>query len=165
MALEGLKVFDDEYDQMEAPEKKEFEKIPNGKYQAVIDKVYMDVSKNSGSDVLVWEFVIIAGKFKKRRLFKKNTLVTRENIKWLKEDLGKIELTISPISTVDEHLDDFKDIVVEVYVKNKEYQGKEYATPYINKRLEIEIPADLNESGGGAGFEEVKGYSDENIPF
>jgi hypothetical protein len=159
MALEGVKTYDDEWDEMETPEKKEHEPVPAGRYQAKIDKVYMDVAKNTGADQLCWELVIIAGKFKGKRLYKKNTLLTRENIRWLKDDLEKIELQISPISTLDEHLDEFLDIVVEIYVKNKAYQGKDYATPYINKRLDIEIPPDLN-SDKDAGTGEV-----DDCPF
>ncbi len=151
---------------MEAPDKKEFDPIPDGRYQAKIDKVYMDVAKNTGVDLLCWELVIIAGKFKNRRLFKKNTLLTRENIRWLKDDLEKIELEISPISTLDEHLEDFLNIVVEVYVKNKEYQGKNYATPYINKRLNIEIPPDLNsDMSAGVDFVGAGGGDVDDCPF
>ncbi|MFQ5647331.1 MAG: DUF669 domain-containing protein [bacterium] len=167
MALEGLKAYDDEWDGMETPEKKEYEPIPNGKYQAVIDKAYMDEAKSSGADLLQLELVIIAGKFKKRRLFKKSTLLTRENLRWLKDDLKKIEVAITPISKLDEQLDKFIDVVVEVYVKNKEYQGKDYPNVYFNKKLDIAIPADLASSeGGGAAYEEVPGAgNDDECPF
>jgi hypothetical protein len=161
MSLSSLEHFNDEYGSIDPPEKKSFEPIPDGKYQARIDKIYMDVVRSSGSDQLCWEFVILVGKFEKRRLFKKSILETRENLSYLKLDLETLKIHIDPISTIDENLDLFKDKFVEVYVKNREYNDKNYYNVYINNLIVLENP------GSSQSFkDEIKNIQgDDAIPF
>lgn len=144
-----LTQFDEEYKQVEAAEKENFDPVPNGKYQAVIDKVYMAKSKNSGDPMFTWELVIISGKFKNRRLFRNNMIVTRENLSWLKTDLETVGIVLEKVSDLPNRLNEFLDIVVEVSVKNRKEGDKDYQNVYLNKKLDIELPQDFKTDHGG----------------
>lgn len=164
MALEALKEFDDEYESFE-PEKKAFENVPDGKYQAQITSAKMDIAKNSGADQLSLEITIISGSFKNRKLFKNSQLQTRENIEWLKSDLEKIEVNITKLSNLDEELEKFKGLTIEVYVKNKKGESKDFYNVYFNKRLNIILPDNSNGETSDAMFDDVSGSNNDKIPF
>jgi hypothetical protein len=130
-------------------ESKSFESVPNGKYQVFVDKAYVNKSEKTGNDQLIWELVILAGPYKKRRLFHRNTLLTQDNVRWLLHDLQVAG--VPPITTMNELHDRVKallDVVLEVSVRNKQLDDSSVANIYLNKRLTLEIPADVRGSGG-----------------
>ena len=146
--------FDKEYAETEAAEKKEFEPLPNGKYQARIDKVCLDKSKNTEELMLKWELVVISGKYQNRRLFRNNMIASSDNLKWLKADLETIGITLEKVSDLPNRLKDFLDIVVQVSVRNRKDGEKEFMNVYLNKKLDIELPQDTqagDATEGGKG--------------
>lgn len=146
-----LAQFDEEFGQIEPAEKKEFEPIPNGKYQAKIDKVYLDRSKTSSNLMLKWELVIISGQYQGRRLFRNNMLATKENISWLKTDLETAGVVLERTSDLPNRLGDLLDVVLEVSVRNRKEGDRDYQNVYLNKKLDIEVPEKFHQGYQDAG--------------
>jgi hypothetical protein len=159
-----LAQFDEEFDQIEPAEKKEFDPVPNGKYQAKIDKVYLDRSKTSNNLMLKWELVIISGKYAGRRLFRNNMIATKENLSWLKTDLGTAGLTIQKTSDLPNRLGELLDVVVEVSVRNNKEGDRDYQNVYLNKKLDIEVPERFKQGHGPKGNQDA-GKSAADLAF
>ena len=148
-----LAAFDDEYKGTEAAEKKDFEPVPNGRYQAKIDKIYLSRAESSGDIMLKWELLIISGKYEGRRLFRNNMIATPDNLSWLKTDLKTIGIILEKTSDLPNRLEEFLDIVVQVSVRNRKEDDKEFMNVYLNKKLNIELPkeAQAGNAEGGKG--------------
>ncbi|MHB9131166.1 MAG: DUF669 domain-containing protein [Armatimonadota bacterium] len=139
---------DDEFSQATPAERQEFEEVPNGRYQAYVDKAYLTRSK-ANNLMLKWELVIIAGPYKRRRLFKQNLMVTAENLRWLKADLQTAGLTLTKLSELHDRIGDLLDVVLELNVRNKGTGEDRWMDLYLNKRVEIEVPAEFRQDGAG----------------
>ncbi len=146
-----LAQFDEEFDQIEPAEKKEFDPVPNGRYQAKIDKVYLDRSKTSSNLMLKWELVIISGQYQGRRLFRNNMLATKENISWLKTDLATAGVVLERTSNLPNRLGDLLDVVLEVSVRNRKEGDRDYQNVYLNKKLDIDVPEKFKQGYQDAG--------------
>jgi len=135
-----LSQFDDEFEKTEAAPPNEFVKIPNGKYQVVVDKVRLDRAQNSGALMLKWELIIIGGKYIGRRLFRNNMIATPENFSWLKRDLINSGVEIKKASELPGQLNNLLNILLEVAVRNTKKNDQENVNVYITKKLKIELP-------------------------
>jgi len=148
--LSDLSHLDDLLVGTEPAESKSFDTVPNGKYQVYVDKAYVNKSEKTDNDQLVWELVILAGPHKRRRLFHRNTLVTQANTRWLLHDLQMAG--VPPITKMNDLHDRVKallDVVLEISVHNKQLDEKSVTNIYLNKRLSLEIPADVRSGSGG----------------
>lgn len=148
--LSDLSHLDDLLVGAEPAESKSFDTVPNGKYQVFVDKAYTNKSDKTGHDQLIWELVILAGPFKRRRLFHRSTLLTQDNVRWLLHDLQVAG--VPPITKMNELHDRVKallDVVLEVSVRNKQLDENTVTNIYLNKRLSLEIPADVRNGSGG----------------
>jgi hypothetical protein len=159
-----LAQFDEEFDQIEPAEKKEFDPVPNGRYQAKIDKVYLSRSKTSGNAMLKWELIVISGQHQGRRLFRNNMLATKENIKWLKADLTTVGIVLEKTSDLLNRLNEFLDIVVEVSVRNRQEGDKEFQNVYLNKKLDMDVPEKFQKGSQTQGYQHA-GKSAADLPF
>ncbi|MBI5787822.1 MAG: DUF669 domain-containing protein [Candidatus Schekmanbacteria bacterium] len=148
---EDLSKFDDEYDHIAPAEKKEFDQVPNGRYQAKIDKVHLERAKSTKATMLKWELVIISGQYQNRRLFRNNMLATKENISWLKTDLATAGVVLVKNSDLPKRLNELLDVVLEVSVRNRKEGDKEYQNVYLNKKLDIEMPEKFKQGYKDAG--------------
>lgn len=137
-----LAQFDGEYGDMEV-ENREFETVPDGRYQVVVDRVEITTSKTSGNAMLRWGLKIIAPQFVGRLLWRNNMLVTRENIRWLKGDLELCGLKLQKISDLPANLGKLLDVRIEVAKKT---QG-EFQNIFFNKRLDLDGGKDDYEKG------------------
>lgn len=132
-------------------ESKSFDAVPNGKYQVFVHRAYVNTSDKTGADQLIWELVILAGPYKKRRLFHRNTLLTKDNVRWLLHDLQMAG--VPPITSMNELHDRVKqllDVVLEVSVRNKQLDENAVTNIYLNKRLTLEIPAEVRHASGSS---------------
>ncbi len=130
------------YDSAEAPESN-FTEVPNGRYQAKVEKAYLGLSQ-SGKRMLKWQFRIISGQYANRMLFKNNMLETPENMGYLKADLERCGVTLGSIKELPARLGDLLDVCVEVNVKKV---GENPANVYIDKQIAVDLPAGF---GGGS---------------
>lgn len=144
---EDLAQFDQEYES--APvEEKNFDDVPDGKYQVRIDKVELTRTRTSGTPILKWTLDIISGAHAGRKLFHSNMIGTAENVRWLKQDLHTCGIEIPKLSALadPDSLRPLLDVTLEVTKKSKSQDDKSYVSIYLNKRITISAP------GGGSDF-------------
>ncbi|MEI7833123.1 MAG: DUF669 domain-containing protein [bacterium] len=143
------------YNDCEAAERKPFEDVPPGRYQAVIDRLYLDRAKSSKRLLLKWELLIATGEYKGRRLFRNNTVETPDNLRWLKTDLEAAGLPGIKLSTLPAQLDaqTLIGVMMDVTVSLKGTGDQARTNIYLNKRIEREdgsgVPAASPAAKGG----------------
>ena len=128
-----LAQFEEEFAQAEV-EERDFETIPDGKYQVNVDRAELTRAQTSGNPMLKWTLRILAPKFRGRLLWRNNVLATRENIKWLKTDLHTCGLDLERLSDLPTHLEKLINVKLEV---TKRTRG-ENENVYINRRIVLE---------------------------
>jgi len=118
METYDLSQWDEEYEK--APiEDRDFEPVPDGKYQTVVDRVELTTSQTSGKPMLKWTLKIIAPRFIGRLLWRNNMIASPDNIKWLKNDLNTCGLKLDKLSDLPAHIESLLDVKVEVTVRTK----------------------------------------------
>ncbi len=132
-----LAQFDDDFAEAKV-EEREFEPIPDGKYQVNVERAEMTRALTSGNPMLKWTLRIIAPKFRGRLLWRNNVIVSRENIKWLKTDLHTCGLSLEKISDLPANMEKLINIKLEV---TKRSRG-ENENVYLNKRIVLEDTVD-----------------------
>jgi len=132
-----LAQFDDDFAEAEV-EDREFEPIPDGKYQVNVERVELTRAQTSGNPMLKWTLRIIAPRFRGRLLWRNNVMVSRENIKWLKTDLHTCGLSLEKISDLPANLEKLINIKLEI---TKRTRG-ENENVYLNKRIVLEDGGD-----------------------
>ena len=108
-----LTQFDEDFAEAEV-EERDFEPIPDGKYQVNVERVELTRAQTSGNPMLKWTLRIIAPRFRGRLLWRNNVMATRENIKWLKTDLHTCGLSLEKISDLPANLEKLINIKLEV---------------------------------------------------
>jgi hypothetical protein len=149
-----LSQFDDDYESAEV-EDREFEPVPDGKYQVKVDRVEIARAKSSGNPMLKWTLKILAPTHAGRLLWRNNVMASKENIKWLKNDLHVCGLELDKLSELPERLDALLDLTLEV---TKRTRG-ENENIYLNRRIEIDA------SDGDGDSEPARDAKGEIIPF
>lgn len=134
--------FDDAYEAAEV-EDREFDTVPDGKYQVNVERVELTRAKTSGNPMLKWTLRILAPSHKGRLLWRNNVMASNENAKWLKQDLYTCGLELPKLSDLPGYLEQLIDIKLEV---TKRTRG-ENENIYINRRI---VLADDPEAQGAA---------------
>ncbi len=135
-------------------EKKEFEPVPDGKYQVNVEKVEITTAKTSGNPMLKWTLKILAPSYRGRLLWRNNVMATRENIKWLKNDLHVCGLDLQKLSDLPANLERLLDVKLEVTKRTK----GDNENVYFNRRIVLD-------EGAGAEGEAHGGAAKDDIPF
>ena len=144
-----LAQFDDDFVSADV-EEKDFEAVPDGKYQVKVDRVELTRSETSGNPMLKWALKILGPTHKGRLLWRNNVMASNENIKWLKQDLYTCGLQLQKLSDLPGHLEQLLNIKLEV---TKRTRG-ENENIYFNRRI---VMADDAGAPGAA--------MDDMIPF
>jgi len=134
--------FDDVYTGSEVSED-EFTPVPDGRYQAIVDRVEL-VRTSNGDPMLKWGLRILGPTHEGRFLWRNNVMATDENIRWLKKDLYACGVRLARLSELPANLEQLLDIRLEVTKKTR----GEYESVYINKQ--IKGPEGGENSGGKA---------------
>ena len=146
-----LSQFDDDF--ADAPiEDREFDDVPDGKYQVQVDKVELTTAKTSGNAMLKWTLRILGPHFAGRLLWRNNVIATRENVRWLKNDLHMCGLELARASELRDHLHELLDVQLEVTKRTKGVR----VNIYFNRRLV------LDEQGTGGAYGRA---TPDDIPF
>ena len=136
-----LAQFDDDF--AEAPvEEREFEDIPDGKYQVNVEKVELTRAQSSGNPMLKWTLKILGPRFAGRLLWRNSVMASKENLKWLKTDLHTCGLDIEKLSDLPARLGDLLDVKLEVTKRTK----GESENIYFNRRIVVEDLAPEDDS-------------------
>ena len=147
-----LTQFDDAF--TDAPvEEKEFEPIPDGKYQVKVDKVEITTARTSGNPMLKWTLRVLAPRCRGRLLWRNNVMATRENIRWLKNDLHVCGLELQKLSDLPARLGELLDVALEVTKRTK----GDNENVYFNRRIVLDPGAE------DAGRSDARDKDD--IPF
>ncbi len=136
-----LAQFDDDF--AEAPvEEREFEEIPDGKYQVNVEKVELTRAQSSGNPMLKWTLKILGPRFAGRLLWRNSVMASKENLKWLKTDLHTCGLDVEKLSDLPARLGDLLDVKLEVTKRTK----GENENIYFNRRIVVEDLAPEDDS-------------------
>ena len=128
-----LAQFDEDFSQAEV-EEREFEPVPDGKYQVNVERIELTKSQTSGNPMLKWTLRIIGPKSRGRLLWRNNVILSRENVKWLKCDLRTCGLTLEKLSDLPANLNRLINVKLEV---TKRTRG-ENENVYLNRRIVLE---------------------------
>ena len=125
-----LAQFDDDFAHAEV-EEREFETIPDGKYQVNVERAELTRAQTSGNPMLKWTLRILAPSHKGRLLWRNNVMASNENIKWLKQDLFTCGLQLQRLSDLPGQLEQLLNVKLEV---TKRTRG-ENENIYLNRRI------------------------------
>jgi hypothetical protein len=109
----------------------EYDALPDGNYQAVVDRVALKRSKTSGRKMLEWELRILGAEHAGRKLWKYTLLETPDNVAWAKKDFRRVGFDLEKLSHLPSRLDELLDITIEITKKTR----GEYEDVYFRKRL------------------------------
>lgn len=110
----------------------EFDLIPNGEYEAIIDNTSLDISKTPARLSLTYK--IVTGEFKNRKVWSNYTMQGR-GLGFLKKDMKTLGLDYSGVSKEEDVAKLMFSQVgrgVEIFIKQSEYNGKTYNNAYLN---------------------------------
>jgi hypothetical protein len=139
-------------------ENKGSDSVPDGKYQVRISRLTMTESKKGNNPMLEFELDILGPKCAGRKLWKRNMLVSADNIKWLKGDLYVCGLVLKNLNDLNDQeiLGTLIGVTLEVTKKTK----GEYENVYLDKRITIDAPT----QGGRRPAVPLSASSDD-VPF
>ena len=128
-----LAQFDDDF--AEAPvEEREFEDVPDGKYQVKVEKVELTRAQSSGNPMLKWTLKILGPRCAGRLLWRNSVMASKENLKWLKTDLHTCGVDLDKLSDLPNRLGDLLDVTLEITKRTK----GDSENIYFNRRIVIE---------------------------
>ncbi len=128
-----LTQFDDDF--AEAPvEEREFEDVPDGKYQAIVEKVELTRAQSSGNMMLKWTLKILGPRLAGRLLWRNSVMASKENLKWLKTDLHTCGVEIEKLSDLPARLGDLLDVTLEITKRTK----GENENIYFNRKIVVD---------------------------
>jgi hypothetical protein len=108
-----LAQFDDDFVSVDV-EEKDFEAVPDGKYQVKVDRVELTRSETSGNPTLKWALKILGPTHKGRLLWRNNVIASKDNVKWLEQDLYTCGLQMDKLSDLPGKLETLLDVGLEV---------------------------------------------------
>lgn len=147
-----LAQFDDDFVSADV-EEKDFEAVPDGKYQVKVDRVELTRSETSGNPMLKWALKILGPTHKGRLLWRNNVIASKDNVKWLKQDLYTCGLQMDKLSDLPGKLETLLDVGLEVTKRTK----NEFENIYFNRRI---VLSDEDTATPSAGHD-----VDDMIPF
>jgi len=147
-----LAQFDDDFVSADV-EEKDFEAVPDGKYQVKVDRVELTRSETSGNPMLKWALKILGPTHKGRLLWRNNVIASKDNVKWLKQDLYTCGLQMDKLSDLPDKLETLLDVGLEVTKRTK----NEFENIYFNRRI---VLSDEDAAAPSAGHD-----VDDMIPF
>ena len=131
-----LKQFEEGCQQAETKEPGEFSTLPDGKYKATVDKVYLNENKYTELPQLTWEFRVLEGDYEGRKIFKHSGLDNQDRVNWMKQDLRNCGLLLASITTLEQELPNLLDKTLLLNLKSKEAKnGNVYQNTYIVKEI------------------------------
>lgn len=120
----------------ELPDTPTFDRLPDGRYQVIITGTGIERSKTSGRLQLRWEFTVVGGPHKNRRVWNYHGLDHADSLPYLKRDLAAAGLELGRLSDLPRRLTELDGVMLEVQLKTR----GEYQNVYINKRLSDNLP-------------------------
>jgi len=113
-----------------------FGEVPDGTYQVRVDKAEFSISK-SGNPMVSWQLRILNGKYANACIFKRNMLITPDNVVWFKKDLVATGMDVRGMKLRDmnERLPNLIGVCLEVNQKTK----GDFSNVYIQKVIDVDF--------------------------
>lgn len=125
-----LSQWDEDY--VNAPiEERDFEPVPDGKYQVAVDRVELTKSQTSGNPMLKWKLKVLGPAHEGGIIWRNNIIASKSNVQWLKNDLHVCGLDLEKLSELPGRLEQLLDVMIEVTKKTK----GENENIYFNRRI------------------------------
>ncbi len=125
-----LAQWDEEY--VNAPiEERDYDSVPDGKYQVVVDRIELTKSQTSGNPMLKWKLKVLGPNHEGAIIWRNNVIGSKGNVQWLKNDLHVCGLDLEKLSELPVKLEKLLDVMLEVTKKTK----GENENIYINRRI------------------------------
>ena len=141
-----LSQFDNGFRAEQTEERGDFESVPDGKYQVVVEKAELTEAQSTGNPMLKWTLRVIAPKFINRLIWR-NSVITHNTLKYLKTDLHTCGLDLDRISDLPKHLKTLLDVKLEVTKKTK----GDNENIFFNRRIETDrAPSKFRQEAGDA---------------
>ena len=132
-----LSQWDEEY--VNAPvEERDFDSVPDGKYQVIVDKVALTKSQTSGNPMLKWKLKVLGPKHEGAIIWRNNIIASKNNVQWLKNDLHVCGLDLEKLSDLRINLEKLLNVMLEVTKRTK----GDNENVYFNRRI-------INDAAGG----------------
>jgi len=139
-----LAAFDEDYASAEV---EDFDRVPDGKYQVKVEKACLAKSREREIPMIKWQLGIISGPLAGRKIFK-NSIITKDSLRFVKGDLEKLGLKLDKLSGLESQLPSVIGRTVEASVVTKAKDGgPEFLNVYLNRPLSI--PASDPDAGQG----------------
>lgn len=116
-------------------EERQFDPVPDGKYQVNVDKVELTRSRVSEKPMLRWTLRIL-GPTCRNRLLWKNNMITAESMKWFKTDIHTAGLDLADITDLPARMVELQNVKLDIVKKTK----GENENIYINRRIVMDDP-------------------------
>ena len=114
----------------DAPDEAEFANVPDGKYQARVERVNLMRGRTSNKKMLEWDLVITDGEYEGRHTWKYTLLEEPEHMKFAKRDLLCCGLKLERISDLPQHLEELLNVTIPVTLKTKgDFQSVYFRSP------------------------------------
>ena len=135
-----------EFNNAEEQKARNFDPIPDGKYIAEVLEADI-IQKPDGRRMLKWKLAVVGGPFDGRWLWRNNMVETRQNLGFLKKDLGVCGITLAKLNDLNERAKELVGLCVEIAQVTK----GQFSNVYLNRLLtQAEVDA-LPKSGDGGG--------------
>lgn len=128
-----LAQFDDDFAEATV-EEREFDEVPDGRYQIKVEKVELAKAQSSGNPMLKWTLRILGPRCAGRLLWRNSVMASKENLKWLKSDLHICGIDIEKLSELPPRLGDLLDVTLQV----KKTTKGENANIYFGRRIVVD---------------------------
>ena len=141
-----LSQFDNDFRSEQPEERGDFESVPDGKYQVVVEKVELTEAHTTGNPMVKWTLRVLAPKFINRLMWR-NSVITHNTLKYVKTDLHLCGLDLDKISDLPNHLKKLLDVKLEVTKKTK----GDNENIYFNSRITNDrTPSKFRQEAGDA---------------
>jgi len=131
-----LSEYDEQFDQAEEPD---YDEIPDGKYQVIVDKAEITKAKTSGNPLLKWTLKILGPTNINRLLWTYHVLNNPVGQSWLKKDLNLCEVHLNKLSDLPKNLENLLDIKLEVTVRTRDDSQNVYFNRRLNDNEVLEV--------------------------
>ena len=125
-----LSRFDNDFRAEPLGERPEFTPLPDGRYQAVIERVDLTQSQASGNPRLYWVLRIV-GPNHQGKVIGKGQTITANSLKWVKQELHVCGVDPEPFSDLPNLLENMTGTELEITKKTRDG----FENIYIEKRL------------------------------
>ena len=126
-----------DHDYAEAPVEDRSQEVPDGRYQVLVERVYLTKARSTGNPLLRWTLRILGPTHSGRLLFRNNVMLSKENLRWLKSDLHTCGLELGRLSDLANQLESLLDVRLEVVKRTR----GDNVSVYFNRQLRADEAA------------------------